>query len=147
MPNILRLHVTSQLINIFAKTGSQPSWWCVATWHVERYLASRYCCYDSLGKNAIIMPYLCAVKGCSNNSSRDKQFRFYRFPKVIDNQGQETRKLSEERRRKWLENLDRKNMDEINLNNTRICSKHFISGEVSGVLKYIRNGIAMVSII
>ena len=40
------------------------------------------------------MPHLCAVYGCSHNSKRERGlFKFYRFPSVIWNQGEETRKL------------------------------------------------------
>ena len=54
----------------------------------------------------IIMPHLCAVYGCGNNSKREKGiFQFFRFPAISLHQGEETKKLTEERRRQWHENL------------------------------------------
>ena len=75
------------------------------------------------------MPHLCAVYGCGHNSKRDKdKYNFFRFPSVINHQGEETRKLSEERRRQWLANINRADFDDKKADHSRVCSHHFISG-------------------
>lgn len=81
---------------------------------------------------SLIMPHLCAVYGCSHNSKREKGlFKFFRFPSVIWNQGEETRKLTEERRRRWLANVNRADLDGKKLDHYRVCSNHFISGKTN----------------
>ena len=77
------------------------------------------------------MPYLCAVYGCGHNSTRESGlFRFFRIPSIIKNQGEQTLKLSTERRRTWLNNISRADSDltEEKIETTRVCSDHFISG-------------------
>ena len=91
---------------------------------------------DALRRNhnsaSLIMPHLCAVYGCSHNSKREKGlFKFFRFPSVIWNQGEETRKLTEERRRRWLANVNRADLDGKKLDHYRVCSNHFISGKTN----------------
>ena len=55
--------------------------------------------------STVSMCYICAVKNCGHNSARDKEkYRFFRFPAIIANQGEEIRELSERRRRQWFEN-------------------------------------------
>ena len=77
---------------------------------------------------SLIMPHLCAVCGCSHNSKREKGlFKFFRFPSVIWNQGEETRKLTEERRRRWLANVNRPDLDGKKLDHYGVCSNHFMS--------------------
>lgn len=74
------------------------------------------------------MPYICAAKGCGHNTkSRRGIDRFFRFPKVITNQGESTQTKTEDRRRQWISNIYRGDLKKINLNNTRVCSCHFIS--------------------
>ena len=74
------------------------------------------------------MPQLCAVYGCGHNSKREKgKFQFFRFPAVLLHQGEETKKLTEERRRQWLANINRADLDDAKANNCRVCSNHFIS--------------------
>jgi len=76
------------------------------------------------------MPISCAVHGCSHNAQREKgKFSFFRIPKVIECQGDQTRNLSEERRRTWISNIYRSGLEAINLDNTRVCSNHFVSGK------------------
>ena len=75
------------------------------------------------------MPHLCAVFGCSHNSKREKgKFKFFRFPSILLHQGEETKKLSEERRRQWLANINRADLDDAKADHSRVCSDHFISG-------------------
>lgn len=70
----------------------------------------------------------CAIIGCSNRKDREKDLNFYRLPAVIKNQGSECEKLSEDRRREWLANINQ-NFENKNLDNVRVCSVHFISGK------------------
>ncbi|KAK5898389.1 hypothetical protein CgunFtcFv8_015810 [Champsocephalus gunnari] len=50
------------------------------------------------------MPVCCVVYGCSNRSGREKNKRFYRVPKVVVHKAEKCKKLTEERRKKWLSN-------------------------------------------
>lgn len=76
------------------------------------------------------MGYICAVKNCGQNTARDKgKYRFFRFPAIIVNQGEEIRELSERRRRQWFANIYRKEFDDKKAENSRVCSSHFISGK------------------
>lgn len=75
----------------------------------------------------------CRVLGCHNRSDREKNLHFYRLPKIILNQGEEHKQLSEERRRLWLARLNQNLMGK-NLDNIRVCSAHFIKGKVSQYL-------------
>lgn len=80
------------------------------------------------------MPHLCAVYGCGHNSKRDgEKFKFFRFPSVIYHQGEETRKLTEERRRQWLANINRADFDDKKAEHSRVCSYHFVSGNISSM--------------
>lgn len=74
------------------------------------------------------MVQYCRVKGCCNRNDRDKHVQYYRLPKVVKGQGDQTLALSEERRRLWLSRLNQ-NLDGKNLEHVRICSAHFISGK------------------
>ena len=83
----------------------------------------------SLLVSPVIKPHLCAVFGCSHNSKREKgKFQIFRFPSVLLYQGEETRKLREERRRQWLANINRVDLD-AKADHSRVCSNHFISGK------------------
>ncbi|XP_048577013.1 uncharacterized protein LOC5515843 [Nematostella vectensis] len=44
------------------------------------------------------------------------------------------RKLCEDRRRKWLANIARKDLDDKKAENTRVCSNHFISGKPADIM-------------
>ncbi|KAG0411084.1 hypothetical protein HPB47_011795, partial [Ixodes persulcatus] len=74
---------------------------------------------------------ICAVNGCSNRSSRRNattpSVSFYCLPKVISNQCDRTRQLSEKRRKLWLEKINRREL--YFKKDVRICSVHFISGK------------------
>ena len=75
------------------------------------------------------MPYMCVVKGCNHNSKSHKGIcGFYRIPRVKENENEETKKLQEDRRRQWIQNIYRRDLEKINLNNTRVCGYHFVSG-------------------
>ena len=75
------------------------------------------------------MPHLCAVFNCSYNSKREEgKFQVFRFPSILLYQREETKKLSEERRRQWLANINRADLDDAKADHSRVCSNHFISG-------------------
>ncbi|XP_066432204.1 THAP domain-containing protein 2-like [Eleutherodactylus coqui] len=57
------------------------------------------------------MPTTCAAFGCSNNSKRDNQVTFHRFPS------------NPERRKQWLNLVNRENFSPSL--HTFLCSKHF----------------------
>ena len=80
--------------------------------------------------STVSMGYICAVKNCGHNSARDKgKYRFFRFPAIVVNQGEEIRELSERRRRPWFANIYRKEFNDKKAENSRVCSCHFISGK------------------
>ncbi|XP_041349328.1 uncharacterized protein LOC121368655 [Gigantopelta aegis] len=70
----------------------------------------------------------CRVVGCHNRSDRETQLMYYRLPKVIKSQGKDWENLTSERRRLWLQCLQQ-NFDGKNLENIRVCSAHFITGQ------------------
>ena len=75
------------------------------------------------------MPHLCGVFNCSLNSKREKgKFQFFRLPSILLHQGEEMKKLSEERRREWLANINRADLDDAKADHSRVSSNHFISG-------------------
>ena len=78
-------------------------------------------------RDHISMPSFCAVFGCSNRHDREKNRSYYRLPKVINHQGEQTQKLSQARREKWLSNIARDDIKPSSYDNLRICSDHFIS--------------------
>ena len=73
----------------------------------------------------------CAVIGCGKRGDRDKGTRFFRLPAVITHQGEQTRLLSERRRREWLASIRREDIKAENYAYTRVCSEHFVSGQPS----------------
>lgn len=68
----------------------------------------------------------CWVKGCSNRADRSVKRGFYSIPVVREKEGDFTRKLSEDRRRQWLANINRKDAPS---KYSKICSDHFIHGK------------------
>ena len=53
---------------------------------------------------------LCAIFGCGTRTVRDKGVYMARIPSVVTNQGDEKRILSEERRKKWISAISRKDL-------------------------------------
>ena len=51
---------------------------------------------------------LCAIFGCGTRTVRGKRVYMARIPSVVTNQGEEIRILSEERRKKWISAISRK---------------------------------------
>lgn len=78
----------------------------------------------------------CAVINCANRKDREKDLKFYRLPAVVKNQGDEWEKLCSDIRCLWLAKLNQ-DFTNKNLDNIRICSAHFISGQKAEV--YDRN--------
>ena len=69
----------------------------------------------------------CFVNGCKNRGKIGNPERsFHRFPKVIDGQCEKTRMLSEERRRKWIANVNRA---EKPSERSLVCSERLIGGK------------------
>ena len=79
------------------------------------------------------MVNFCAVIGCAKRADRDKGTSFYRLPSIITHQGEQTRQLSERRRREWLSAIRRQDIKPENYEHTRVCSDHFISGKPSSL--------------
>ena len=66
--------------------------------------------------------------GCSHNSKRERgKFQFFRFPSILLHQREETNRLSEERRRQWLANINRADLDDTKADRSRVCSSHLMS--------------------
>lgn len=91
------------------------------------HLLSRFLTYFN-------MPTLCVVVGCGHNSIRDKgEYSFYRIPKILTHLGEQTQRLSTDRRKRWLLNIYRSQEDltDKKAETTRVCSAHFVSGKCS----------------
>lgn len=76
----------------------------------------------------------CCVAGCNNTYKKSKRtsagIRFFSIPAVITNQCDKTRELSEERRRIWLERINRKDFTVNDINSqATVCSMHFLTGK------------------
>ena len=69
------------------------------------------------------MANTCCVKDCFSRGGRDK-VRFFRIPKVKKHHDDETK-----RRKKWLDNINLKNVTTENANVKGVCSKHFTDGK------------------
>ena len=82
-----------------------------------------------VGAHCVTM-VLCVVVGCNNrsDSEADKGISFYRIPAVTDREGIADYQLRKLRREGYLAAINRKNLDLEQLDNYRICERHFISG-------------------
>ena len=79
---------------------------------------------------------ICGVIGCANRPGV-AQCSFHRTPKVIVNQGDDTRQLSEERRRLWKAAIRRQDIaTEAKWDRMLVCSKHFVNGTYQVVELY-----------
>ena len=74
---------------------------------------------------------LCLIVGCGNRNGRDKGFYFAKVPSIIENQGQEARELSVERRLRRISAISRDDLTNTILENDRVCGKHFVSGKAA----------------
>ena len=77
------------------------------------------------------MPSFRLIVGCGNKSDKCPNVAFCRVPKVLTNQGEQTERLSSERRTLWLAAISRDDLTEKILENDRVCGKHFISGRAA----------------
>lgn len=68
----------------------------------------------------------CWVKDCTNRADDSVKRSFYTIPVVRKFEGEQTKTLSEERRRTWLANINRKDLPS---KYSKICSDHFIQGK------------------
>ncbi|XP_014677462.1 PREDICTED: uncharacterized protein LOC106817312 isoform X2 [Priapulus caudatus] len=68
----------------------------------------------------------CWIKGCRNRADGKVTRGFYTIPIVRLHEGDQTRILSEERRRVWLANINRKNAPS---KYSKVCSDHFVKGK------------------
>ena len=71
---------------------------------------------------------LCLIVGCGNRSGRNKGLDFAKVPSIIENQGNEARELSAERRSRWISAISRDDLTDTIFENDRVCEKHFVSG-------------------
>lgn len=72
---------------------------------------------------------ICAVLNCSKRTDRDRQLSFYRFPAVKSNCSTHAKELLQERRKTWIQRINRSNFTDSQANYARVCSNHFISGK------------------
>ena len=73
------------------------------------------------------MPYVCAVFGCKNRTSKESKKSFFTVPKIILNNGERVKELTTKRRNKWLRNLSLASKG-AKSKNARVCSDHFVKG-------------------
>ena len=76
---------------------------------------------------------LCAIVGCGSKSGCDKGIYFARIPEVVNQQGEDYRKLKELRRNGWISAISRDDLTETQFDRgeVRVCGKHFHSGRAS----------------
>ncbi|CAN8013760.1 unnamed protein product [Ixodes persulcatus] len=82
---------------------------------------------------------ICGMFGCRSRSKSSAQstnsepgIGLHCLPKVITWQCERTKQLSEKRRSLWLTRINRKDLG--NLNNVRVCGRHFIKGKPSSLM-------------
>ena len=78
---------------------------------------------------------ICAIVGCGTRSVRGKGVYMARMPSIITNQGEEMRKLTDERRKAWISAISRRYLTDSIMKNSRICSNHFVSGRAADPMK------------
>ena len=72
---------------------------------------------------------ICIVVGCSKRSDRDKDISFYRIPSVRKGRSEKEFELSKKWREGFLAAISRADLMTSKLENGRICSRHFVSGQ------------------
>ena len=73
---------------------------------------------------------LCMIFGCNNRSdSKVRHFSFSRIPAIRYHCGEQEYQLSLKRRTAWLAAISRHDLDESNMQNYIMCSKHFHSSK------------------
>ena len=81
------------------------------------------------------MPTVCCVASCSNTHKKSGNVSLFRIPKVVGNQGETIRQLSQERRRLWVNDIRRSDDSCRKTEYWRVYSKHFIQGSPSSLLE------------
>jgi hypothetical protein len=77
----------------------------------------------------------CCVNGCESRQKKganQQNIQFYKLPSATTKEGEQYEKLGNLRRKAWLEALETSLADinpDLNIDNLRICSKHFASGK------------------
>ena len=78
------------------------------------------------------MGQYCCINGCKNTSKKDEKAKikrsYHRLPVVINDQDENVKKLSEERRSKWIHAINKKDLN-VDSSATRVCTDHFINSE------------------
>ena len=75
----------------------------------------------------------CVVVGCGSKSGKH-QVNFACVPKIIVNQGEEHKELTQETRRLWISAISHGDTGSKNiLDSERVCSRRFVSGKLSTV--------------
>ena len=77
------------------------------------------------------MPLFCLVVGCFNDRKKNPDLCFCQVPKIVTNQGEETKILSTERRTRWLATISRADLTETILEIDRVCGIHFHLGKAA----------------
>ena len=75
------------------------------------------------------MTKICAVLGCSNRSERERDKIFFRVPKENKRRGERIRRLTKQRRERWLANLSILVTNGAESKYARVCSDHFVKGQ------------------
>ena len=71
------------------------------------------------------MVRVCWVKNCFNRSDKGEKRTWHIIPTVRENEDEKSRKISDDRRRKWLANIGRKDLPS---KHSTVCSDHFTEG-------------------
>ena len=79
---------------------------------------------------------LCIIVGCGNKSGissqkKDSVVKFSRVPKIVKNEGEVIEELTTRRRRAWISAISRDDLTDDKLENERVCSRHFVSGQAA----------------
>ena len=79
---------------------------------------------------------LCIIVGCGNKSGKkftkkDSVVKFSRVPKIVKNEGEMIEELMTRRRRAWISAISRDDLTDDKLENERVCSRHFVSGQAA----------------
>lgn len=81
------------------------------------------------------MPHTCCVTKCGSRSNRDgAEIQFFRVPKV-DKRDKRFAELSVSRQNAWLSAIKRSDLQGTKLDNAKVCSIHFISGNYMQLIK------------
>ena len=80
---------------------------------------------------------ICAMVGCGNRSSRDKEKRFFRLPTVIDHQGELTLSISKQRQSLWLSRSRGKTLNQVGIVMSVFALITLCLGNLSSCMKKI----------